>query len=287
MATHNQVLLAGYVKSEPKIQTDSSGAKSIMIKLTTVRREMKEYIDSLFLDVIIRYDGSNDQLINRMEATKKNDLIIVKGVFNIVVVNKVFKCPECNSNVIQENAFMCTVYPQFIQRITNLNQYIEKTNDPDYPNKIIQDNVSEISNHILMVGSLVKEPEMIEHPSKKIKCCRYPVAINRKYYIATQSDTTADYPWVYSYGKQAENDLRYLKQGSDIMIDGFIRVRRVKKNLVCTSCNKSFTAPTLASELVPYAVEYFNNYLSEEEAQQLQQERLLKERAEAEKKIKG
>ena len=81
------------------------------------------------------------------------------------------------------------------------------------------------------------------------------LGIDRKYYIRTQSDVTADYPYVYSYGNQALMDLRHLHKGSLVLADAFLRTREVQNNMVCGECGGTYQFQDVAMELIPYSVE--------------------------------
>ena len=105
----------------------------------------------------------------------------------------------------------------------------------------------------------------------KHPCCRYRLGVDRKYYIKTQSEITADYPWVYSYGQQAEYDYSHLKmpqdgeQGSLVLVDGFVQYRDVEAKMVCDACGEPYTYHDIVTEFIPYSIEYLNNYITDEE----------------------
>lgn len=119
----------------------------------------------------------------------------------------------------------------------------------------------EVSNQALIVGTVVSTPEMI--PGSKFPCCRFRLGVDRKYFIKTQGDIHADYPWVYSYAQEAERDFKYLQKGSLILVDGFIQNRRVKSNMQCQNCGIIYQYEDAATEFVPYSVEFLSDYLTD------------------------
>ena len=90
------------------------------------------------------------------------------------------------------------------------------TYDKDNISYWLQEQYMEVSNQALLIGTVRKEPEFKD--DGKNPFCRYPLQIDRKYYIPSQCDISADFPWVYSYGQQAEWDSKYLHNGSEILV---------------------------------------------------------------------
>ena len=111
--------------------------------------------------------------------------------------------------------------------------------------------------------TVVSEPEALQVSGAP--CCRYRLGVDRKYYIKTQSDLTADYPWVYSFQQQAERDFRHLKQGSVILVDAFIQNRRVEGYMTCSQCGAQYRFPDAATEFIPFSIEYLSDYITDEE----------------------
>jgi len=113
-------------------------------------------------------------------------------------------------------------------------------------------------------------------------------------------EAKTDYPWVYSYGEQGEEDLKRLRVGAEIMVDGFLRVRSVNRHAVCgqqfdengkamvypdgtpilmtdddgdlIGCGITYDWKDRVMELVPYATEYLNGYYSDEDLAEKEKE---------------
>ena len=99
MATHNQVRTVGFLKNDPKILNEGvEGAEKILFMIRTLHRELDGFHGMKFQDLMVYYDGT--ELMQRIKALSKFDLIDIKGVFNILSLSKnltnLLKC-FCNS----------------------------------------------------------------------------------------------------------------------------------------------------------------------------------------------
>ena len=121
-------------------------------------------------------------------------------------------------------------------------------------------NWSEISNHIFVMGHLVKDPDF--YPEKG-QVCHYQLAINRK--VTREKDTPdvrTDYPHIISLGEQAFKDYTALKQGSLVYIDGSIQSRsHFARNIKCPHCHLEGKVRDETMEIIPYSVEYLRNFV--------------------------
>jgi hypothetical protein len=260
MATHNQVREVGYLLKDPKIINEGKeGSEKILFQIRTVRRNVDNYHGKKFEDVIIYYDGT--EFMEKLKKLKRFDLIDVKGVFNVLTVNKKSLCPFCGTQNVKYRGSSTFIYPIAINKLNSVLTSYEQ--DADLPEAILEKHYTEISNQALIIGTIVSDPEMIG--TEKRPCCRYRLGVDRKYYIKTQDDITADYPWVYSYGQQAEWDYRHLQQGSVILVDGFIHNRQVNAKIQCEHCGSEYTYPDVTTEFIPYSLEYLSNYRTDED----------------------
>lgn len=53
--------------------------------------------------------------------------------------------------------------------------------DEKIPERILQEHYLEVSNDVDVVGTVVSDPEIVA--GLKYPCCRYRLAVDRKYYI--------------------------------------------------------------------------------------------------------
>ncbi|MCC2254566.1 single-stranded DNA-binding protein [Ruminococcus sp. CLA-AA-H200] len=260
MATHNQVRVVGYLRKDPTIiNRDEEGAEKAVFLIRTMHRDLDGYEGMKFQDIMVYYDGT--ELMNRIKLLSQFDLIDIKGVFNIINLDKNSKCTACGALNTKKNGTSTFVYPISLIKLNGMRTAFE--HDQALPERILEKHFKEVSNQVLIIGTVVSEPEMVQ--GTRSPCCRFRLGVDRKYYIKTQGDIHADYPWVYSYAQEAERDFRYLQQGSVILVDGFIQNRQVKSSIVCHNCGCTYQYPDAATEFVPYSIEYLSNYLTDED----------------------
>ncbi len=260
MATHNQVRVVGFLKSNPQvINSGVEGERKVVFLIRTMHRDLDGFCGTAFQDLMVYYDGI--ELMDKMIELSQYDLIDIKGVFNILSLNKVSICDMCGTKNIKYNGTSSFIYPISLTKLNGMRTAYE--HDEELPERILEKHFKEVSNQVLIVGTVVSEPELISNG--KVPCCRYRLGVDRKYYIKTQGELTADYPWIYSYAQQAERDYVHLKKGTLILVDGFIQTRKVKNHIMCEHCGKSYTFDDATTEFVPYAIEYLADYITDEE----------------------
>lgn len=260
MATHNQVRLVGFLLEDPVLLNSGvSGAEKVMCKIRTVHRDFDGYFGMHFQDVIVFED--NPLYLKKMQKLQRFDLIDIKGVYNVLTLTKHSKCPYCGTKNSKPGSSAAFVYPIWMSKVNATREAYE--HDKNLPATILETHYGEVSNQVLMIGTVVNEPSLIENGHQV--CCKYQLGIDRKFYIKTQDNLTADYPWIYSYGKQARMDAERLKVGSVVLVDGFVQNRSIKNKGVCSSCGKEYAYPDVAMEIVAYSVEYFENYKRDED----------------------
>ena len=106
-----------------------------------------------------------------------------------------------------------------------------------------------------MLGSLCSEVEYRVLPKSGISYSKYQMAVNR------EKNKGTDYPFVVTFGKQAENDATYLQKGSQILVQGRIQTREFSQHLECPHCKENFEKQGVVTEVVGDNVEYLNNCL--------------------------
>lgn len=260
MATHNQVRVVGFLKNNPQIiNLEREGERKVLFLIRTIHRELDGFSGMEFQDLMVYYDGV--ELMDKFIQLSQFDLIDIKGVFNILNLNKVSTCDSCGMKNIKYNGTSSFIYPISLTKLNGMQTAYE--HDKELPERILEKHFKEVSNQALIVGTVVSDPEMVGNG--KLLCCRYRLGVDRKYYIKTQGDITADYPWIYSYAQQAERDFKHLKKGTLILVDGFIQNRKVKNHMICEHCGKEYTFDDAATEFIPYAIEYLSDYITDEE----------------------
>lgn len=266
MATHNYVRLVGFLRNNPEVNPHSDDHEQYYFSMRVVNREVDGYPFEHFQDILVFYDG--EDLKNQIKSLKAYDLIDLSGVINVLSSDKWSQCPKCGEWNVRAQGTYCFVYPIFIRKIDNLETtiaYSEKL-----PERILENHYKEVSNRCTVMGVVVTMPEIAG--STKVPNCRYRMAVDRKYYIPTQDDLILDYPYVYSFGKQAKNDMMFVCPGALVMVDGFMRYREVQSDITCAACGEEYKYQNVATEIVPFngGVEYLRNYNDKEVAKEIE-----------------
>lgn len=117
---------------------------------------------------------------------------------------------------------------------------------------------AEVSNIVKLIGRLCRDPERIMNV--KQASAQYQVAVNRKFKIREDNpDTKTDFPWIKSYGPQAEEDFTALHVNSLVYVDGCIQSRPISRRVCCPHCGAENSFEEFAYEVVPYSVEYLDD----------------------------
>ncbi len=259
MAIHNKGRLVGYLLEDPSIANKGEqGAEKVFLTIRTIRRD-SDIGTQRYEDVFVFYDG--EKMIEKMKRLKKYDIVDITGVLNIVSAPKPSRCPHCGAYHYKENGTYTFIYPIHFRKLDNImNSYEYSVKLPD---AILFNHYREVSNSITLIGTVVSEPEKLSTPKKEQ--ARYRLGINRKYFVTTQPDVKADYPWVYTYGQQAEDDLRHLLLNAVIFVDGYIRTRNVQVKTSCENCGGEYTYPDVVTDVVPFSVEYCSGHKTDED----------------------
>lgn len=232
MAKENFVLLIGDLQGPPMIDGKKGKARFV---IRTLRRNDKT--DYPIIEVF------EAPLIEKLQTYKEGDFILVKGILSTTEVRKGAICPKCHEIIKSDGTTTEVIAIEHI----NLG-----------PNYKLED-LKEVSNTVFVLGSLCKKPSFRLLPNIGLAHAQYQLAVNRKYNVKSQGETMSDYPWVNSFGKQAEQDALRLDVGSQVFIQGGLQTRNIIKKVLCTKCQEEFEVEDFVAEIVPYSVEYLNN----------------------------
>lgn len=267
MARHNFAFLYGQLLHDPKIMKDGEGHyKRGMCTLTVIRgiRDSGDKIKEIKYDhpvVLTR----NVELIKEMETWKRHDMVEIKGTVTTKEIKKSTTCKECGQkNTIDGN--LVYINPIYLAK--------RETNVSEEEGLRLLKQRCEISNQVLLIGSLCRDPERYKQ-EKKICVTQYQLAINRSYRIKEDpQDVKTDYPWIKSYGKVAENDAKALHTGSLVLVDGMIQTREIQRDTTCSNpeCKCKYKWQDSALEIVPYKTEYLQNFNSFEDLEKMEKE---------------
>lgn len=251
----NKATLYGSVVAKPKIIKDDDGEYQNGIFLLNVIRN-ERYTGDTNKNNNIRQDAiiirsTDPENIKIMETFEKDDMVFLKGVLVTKSVMKGTFCTECNAEQKKEGMIVY-VNPIFIERREH-NLTHEESMNLLYQHK-------EISNEIFLVGHLCIDPIKVE-ALKKTDVTQYQISVTRTYHL---DENKTDFPWVKSYGEKAKEDLKRLKCGSGVLIDGCLQSRIFPKKAVCCKCGNVYEWNDNAMDIVPYSVEYLTSYVTDE-----------------------
>lgn len=268
MGRQNLAILYGRVATKPKI---------------SINKDTGEYNYSIFyIDVVrgLRAVGDNKHfvchdkplviakerdIIEKLVDIEENDIIYIKGVITSKKMQKTSYCPNCkdesgNATANKVNGNILYVTPIYIRKMDSYGTDKKAAIEDVVNNR-------EISNQISLMGTLVNEPKLIT-TKRGIQFTQYALAINRKFLIRTdEAFIKTDWPYVRSYGEQARNDKIYLKYQAEVIIDGFLQARRIKRKTKCKCCQHIYEWDDTSMEVVPYDVEYVSGYKTREEVE--------------------
>lgn len=266
MARHNDVRLYGQVSKEPRIITDENGNYVRgMCPLNIIRgvRDFGNHINGLKYDAPIIMTGDPEK-IAEMATWKVNDMILIKGTVTTKEVTKSTTCIHCkHKNSVQGNVV-------FINPIA---LSAEKRNLTDEEALEELKKHVEISNNVTVIGTLCRDVSTYTS-EKGLAISQYQLAVNRKFRLRDDAaENRTDYPWIKSYGDIGEEDAKFLHMGSVVLIDGMIQTRDVKRKTVCSECGEEYVWKDNALEIVPFSVEYLQNYILPEEYEKIESEK--------------
>ena len=259
MARENTVILHGQVLRKPEFYVKNGKLNRGSIIVKTLRRTNGTggYAGSkLYFDCPIVLTR-NEDMFRKLYVLEVGDMVDIKGALSTKEVLKSSLCPHCQAkNVTQGNTVFVT--PIFIEKR-------ESTLSVEDGLRTLKER-SEISNLITVIGTLCRDPGYYQD-EKGRDYAQYQLAVNRRLRIREDNpDIKTDYPWVKTFGQQALNDSRALRQGSVVYITGAVQTRDIARTSVCVSCGKSYNWEERVTEIVPYSTEYLSGCVIPEEA---------------------
>lgn len=270
MAIHNQVFLYGQITQLPRIIKDEQGNYvQGSGKLTIVSGKRNVNIDGTHSKhAKIEYGElpvatGNPELVETMDNIKIGDIVFIKG--NIITrnVKKIKKCPSCGAPYEKLGV---------ITFINPIHLSIEKTGLTLDEGETLLKNYGEVSNVATILGTICKAPEVTVQ-TKKNMIVKFPLAIDRKYFIADDNpETRTDYPVVHVHGKEAGEDiLKRYQPGAEVFLDGCVQYRKYKhQQYPCQNpdCQEFVPWDDWTLDIVPYAIEYIRGWKSDKQLEE-------------------
>ncbi len=271
MAKENYVFLHGQVYEAPKVYVNAAGeALKASFAVKVLRRPASKgegavVTGKLSVDVpiIMTMDPT---LIKICTTLHKGDMVDIRGVYTTREVKKKSTCPNGHESVWAGNFVFVT--PLYI-----CPHETELSNEEGLD---LLRKRAEVSNLVMVMGTLCRDPELREFDSngRKATVCQYQLAANRRYHIkdGMHEHERTDYPWIKTAGKQALEDNQRLRMGSTVYINGAIQTREIERKIVCPECGEEYTIKESVSEIFPYSVEYLMNCLFPEKEEPSQED---------------
>lgn len=261
MAIHNYADVYAVVRGKPVVKTGEISSR-VMCPVSTIKGER----DQVSQKVLNQFKYSSFyilaedlEMVNKIVTWNELDIVRVVGFIATLETDKKVACPECGHinrrieavSTARSGGNLVYVYPIYAEKIAS---YTEQ--GQAFSNLIER---AEISNRVFLLGNLTRDPERHELVGKVYT--RFQLAINRKYCAKGLSDIRerTDYPWIYSYGDNAEKDFIALRTGASVYIDGAIQTRRYKERYTCVECAHNFEVQGRTLEIVAYATEYLSD----------------------------
>lgn len=261
MARINDIRLYGMVVQPPTIYKDKNTNEYLKGFCTLVviggYRATGTFPEKYNYPRILTRDPEQ---VAEMAKWKENDVIELKGSLTTKNMTKTKVCESCGEKIKQPGTVVY-VHPIFTNvRATNLTR--------DEAIEALKQN-AEISNSALLMGVLCREPKAYVNPKNRKTLTTYQLAVKRKFRIKEDpAEADVDFPWVKSYGEQGQKDIKTLKKGSVVLIDGKLQIREREVVAKCPHCEAENKWKDYSMEVVPYSVEYMRNFYSPEEIEE-------------------
>lgn len=251
----NRVMLAGIVEEEPSfIFLSEKSSFGIRISLLINRPELDrvETISFLILD---------DELITQaMDEIHKGDYILVKSAKVRTIsceIEQTVSCPYCG----QEHEL----------RAHSEKTEIECLTYRKLPACSLKESVG--INRVVIMGNICSD--MIFRPGKMgaKSFTKYKLAINRSKIDETE-EQKSDYPYLVSFGREADYAHEFLGRSSFILIEGSVQQRHIRKknNLICSGC-KQISAPLSSRDVCEIIVAQVYSLMKEEHDEEVEDEK--------------
>lgn len=292
----------GFACTNPTVIKDDEigiikSASVYILTITSSRRyEGANEANTLEFNQIMVRSGV-PEMAARIAMIRSHDIIILKGSINTRNVPKAVTCQECftrfnvgktvesspadNGFLSGEKNYACSMVT-FITpidldiRFTEFGDIAAEIRNSNIPHNSQEEALNEIttkaldfirehremSNEIIVIGNLCKAPEQWQDG----RVTAYQLGVNRRYYLKDDDPSIySDYPYIRSMGRQADNDIEALHANSRVLVDGFVRLRKFKRSNICPNCGVERVWIDKVLEIVPYVVEYLDNYKSSSE----------------------
>ena len=283
MAQYNNVHLYALACSDARADRDSGtgdivNASVFAYTISSARRyEGANEGNKIELNQILIRSGV-PEMAAKIAEIRLHDIFILKGTLNTRNVPKYVTCPQCSlkynavSGTTSDDALGMTTFVTPIDLYIRDRSFGDRTREiknmdctKDEITKMLLDERNkafqmllehrEMSNEVQVIGTLCADPEQYENGW----ATAYQVGINRNFYLRDDSPSSfSDYPFIRSYGRQADSDMEHLQKGTLVLVDGFLRIRTFDRITKCPECGTEKQWESRVLEIVPYSVQYLD-----------------------------
>lgn len=95
-------------------------------------------------------------------------------------------------------------------------------------------------NNVILIGRLVRDPELRYTSGSQMAVCKFTLAIDRR----SREEKKADFPSVICFGKTAENCEKFLAKGRKVAVQGRLQTGSYEKDGV-----KHYTTDVIADNV--------------------------------------
>lgn len=264
MAKENYIYLIGQVKKPVTFKYDvQQNPIKAQFVLTTIKRNIYDNAGMYTPKYDYLYvETQHPEVIRTCTRIKQFDFIEVKSILATRNVMRGTVCSQCGHTVLQQGV-LDYIEPVYVGIRAHANS---GSDGAEYLR-----NCAEASNILKLIGVVCREPEFYTYDNGT-EYAHYNLAVNRKLFVEGQPETTADFPWVKTYGAQAEDDKKAIKQGSLLYIDGYVKSEKVKKEVTCEACGYKFDFEHAVMVVRPFSVEYLEGcHLPDPEVKELEE----------------
>lgn len=197
--------------------------------------QTKKGIDRFTYPLVVLDEHANPDIKENLIV--RGRIVVVNGSIRTEKQEHTYECPECGESV----------------PTTYMNTYISADNIRVFARWKNDQNI--YMNNVVLLGALCREISFkyLNGTESPIGNAKFQLAVNRR------KPGETDYPWVSSYARQAEEDIKRIDKGSQVLVEGIVVTRNSEKIEECPHCQAELTISEPVAEIVAKTVEYLHN----------------------------
>ncbi|MCR5480339.1 MAG: single-stranded DNA-binding protein [Ruminococcus sp.] len=237
MARENTVYLMGRI-SKPTISIiEELGTYKLGFVINIFRANgRKDHIK------VLVYGLTEERARTAWAKMKDNCWVIVRGMVATRLKKKTVVCPKCGLEK-EVNILITEVISYDVPVVLNGDYNVE--------------DLYEICNNVSVFGYVCTDVKL----NTEGKSLMYQIKIDRRFNVEEQGDTRADYPWIKTFGKQAQLDRQHISRSSGVFVNGVLQTRELIRHYVCLGegCDGVIDYKDTVAEILSRNTEYFTD----------------------------